>query len=242
MGNGFEFQGAAVGSKEFFASCLKRRFQKTLSILGNLHHLNDPQCALSILRYCLGTQKLVYTLGTNTPLNEVIEVLKSFDEGQREKLDQIVGSISGDGAWKQSSLPISLSGLGIRQSQDQYKGAFGGSITASEELLNEIDVPQKVTLLKELHMSLEPFNLFSHTRRKIHEAVDKDKSAALIRNQTSAREKARLQSQCLLHSGAWLAPPPITALGIQLSAKTFQVSVKYRLGIAVYDQERKCPY
>ena len=34
----------------------------------------------------------------------------------------------------------------------------------------------------------------------------------------------------------------IPAMGLHLSAKEFQVSVRYRLGIAVYDQERKCPY
>ena len=56
------------------------------------------------------------------------------------------------------------------------------------------------------------------------------------------REKARLQSLCLPHSGAWLGAPPIPALGLHLLAKDFQFSVKYRLGIAVYDQERKCPY
>ena len=38
------------------------------------------------------------------------------------------------------------------------------------------------------------------------------------------------------------AAPPIPAIGLQLSTKKFQVSVKYRLGIAVYDQEKKCPY
>ena len=44
------------------------------------------------------------------------------------------------------------------------------------------------------------------------------------------------------HFGAWLAAPPIPALGLHLSNKEFQVNVKYRLWIAVYDQERKCPY
>ena len=37
-------------------------------------------------------------------------------------------------------------------------------------------------------------------------------------------------------------PRPIPAIGLHLSAKEFQVSVKYRLGIAVYDPERNCPY
>ena len=98
LGNEFEVLGAAVGSKDFVASCLKRKIQKILSMLDNLHHLNDPQCVLGILRYCLGTPKLVYSLQTNTPSNEMLEVLKSFDDGQREVLDQIVGSIIDDDA------------------------------------------------------------------------------------------------------------------------------------------------
>ena len=43
-------------------------------------------------------------------------------------------------------------------------------------------------------------------------------------------------------SGAWLATPPVPALGLHLSPSEFQISVKYRLGIAVYEDERKCPY
>ena len=81
-----------------------------------------------------------------------------------------------------------------------------------------------------------------HTQKKIQEALDKEKLADLIRNQTPTREKARLQSLLLPHSAAWLAARPIPAMGLHLLAKEFQVSVRYRLGIAVYDQERKCPY
>ena len=98
LGNGFEILGAAVGSKEFVASCLMGRVRKILSMLDNLHHLNEPQCALGILRYCLGTPKLVYSLRTNTPSNEMLRVLKIFDDGQREVMDQIVGSIIDDDA------------------------------------------------------------------------------------------------------------------------------------------------
>ena len=43
LGNGFEVQGAAVGS--FFASCLKRRVQKDLSILGKC-----VQCTRNLIR------------------------------------------------------------------------------------------------------------------------------------------------------------------------------------------------
>ena len=205
LGNGFEVLGAAVGSKDLFASCLKRRLQKILSMLDNLHHLIDPQCALGILRYCLGTPKLVYSLRTNTPSNEMLEILKSFDDGQREVLDQNVGSIIDDDAWKQSSLPIGLSRVGVRQSQEQNKSAFVGSILTSDELVNKITSkrPSESDTFKELHQSLEPFNLLSHKQKKIQEALDKKKLAALPgKNQTSTREKARLQSLCLPHSGA----------------------------------------
>ena len=78
--------------------------------------------------------------------------------------------------------------------------------------------------------------------KKIQEAVDTEKFSELLRNQSSNREKARLQSLCLPHSGAWLAAPPVPALGLHLSPSEFQISVKYRLGIAVYEDERKCPY
>ena len=43
-------------------------------------------------------------------------------------------------------------------------------------------------------------------------------------------------------SGAWLAAPPVPALGLHFSPSEFQISVKYRLGIAVYEDERKSPY
>ena len=55
LGNAFEVPGAAVGSEDFVASCLKKRVQNISSTLDNLHQLNNPQCELGILRYCLGT-------------------------------------------------------------------------------------------------------------------------------------------------------------------------------------------
>ena len=97
-------------------------------MLNNLHHLNNPQCALGILRCCWELQNY-HTFYELT--------LRCFDDGQGEVLDQIVGSIIGDYAWRQSSLPISLSALGVRQSQEQYEGAFVGSIIASDELVNK---------------------------------------------------------------------------------------------------------
>ena len=240
LGNGFEVLGSAVGSPDFVSSCLKKRAQKVMSLLENLSYLDDPQCALGILRYCLGTPKL----RTNTPTRDLIDVLKVFDSSQRDALDQIIGAVTCDNAWKQSTLPINISGLGLRQSQEQYRAAYVGSVLASDDLVQKI-TNQRASdneVFKELYASLEPFNLTSYSQKKIQEAIDTDKFSELLRSQSSKREEARLQSLCLPQSGAWLAAPPVPALGLHLSPCEFQISVKYRLGIAVYEGERKCPY
>ena len=62
--------------------------------------------------------------------------MRTFDDGQREVLDQIVGTIICDDSWNNFSLPIGLSRLGVRRSHEQYKGAFMGSIIASHERNN----------------------------------------------------------------------------------------------------------
>ena len=132
--------------------------------------------------------------------------------------------------------------LGVKKPQEKIKRAFVGSIIASDELVNKntIKRPSKSDTFKELKQSLELFNLLSHTQKKIQEALHKNQLAYLIRNQTSTKEKTRFQSLCLPHSGKRLAAPPIPSLVLHLLAKEFQASVKYRLGIAVCDQERKC--
>ena len=132
----------------------------------------------------------------------------------------------------------------MRQSQEQYRAAYVGSVIASDDLVQKI-TNQRASdsrVFKELYASLEPFNLNSYTQKKIQEAVDTEKFSELLRNQSSNREKARLQSLSLPHSGAWLAAPPVPALGLHMCPSEFQISVKYRLGIAVYEDERKCPY
>ena len=97
----------------------------------------------------------------------MLEVLKSFDDGQREVLDQIFGSIIGNDGWKQSSLPINLSGLGVRQSQKRLSAQLQPQTNWSTK--NKKASLRKKNTFKELHQSLEPFNLLSHTQKKIQE-------------------------------------------------------------------------
>ena len=87
----------------------------------------------------------------------------------------------------QSTLPINISGLGVRQSQEQYRAAYVGSVLASDDLVQKI-TNQRASdsrVFKELYAILEPFNLNSYTQKKFQEALDTEKFSELLRNQSS---------------------------------------------------------
>ena len=56
---GLEILGAAIGNPNFVASSLRTRVNKIEKLLDNLAYLDDPHCALGILRRCLGAPKMV---------------------------------------------------------------------------------------------------------------------------------------------------------------------------------------
>ena len=55
------------------------------------------------------------------------------------------------------------------------------------------------------------------------------------------RERARVASVSLPHAGDWLVVAPLLALGLHLRPQEFVLAVKYRLGLAVFDQAGPCP-
>ena len=67
--------------------------------------------------------------------------------------------------------------------------------------------------------------------RRLEGMVDED----------DTREKARLGSLSLPHTGDWLNCAPIKSLGLHLRPSEFVLAVKYRLGLPIYDAEGPCP-
>ena len=55
------------------------------------------------------------------------------------------------------------------------------------------------------------------------------------------RERARLLSLTLDHTGDWLYTPPLKALGLHLRSPEFVLALKYRLGMPVFDSAGPCP-
>ena len=80
------------------------------------------------------------------------------------------------------------------------------------------------------------------SQKTIQQALDNEKFQGLKENLASEIEAARLLSLSVRHAGAWLSAPPIPALGLHMAPNEFRVSAKYRLGVPVYDAERKMPF
>ena len=242
---GLEILGAAIGNPSFVAASLSKRVSKIEKLLiFRLAYLDDPHCALGILRSCLGAPKMAYSLRCNTPSDESSVILQDFDNLQRTTFENMLGTGIGDSAWKQTCVPINKTGVGIRQAVDQLKAAFVGSVSQADASVEQI-TGEKITdnqILKETVEELKHLKISEYTQHKIQEARDDAAFSDLLGNQISNREKARLLSLMLPQSGAWLSAAPITSLGLHLQPNEFRAALKYRIGVPLYIEERKCPY
>ena len=242
--SGLEVLGAALGTPEFVCMKLNERIGKIGVLFEKLDYLDDPQCALGILRHCIGSPKMVYSLRCQTPTRPVIKSLKEFDAQQREKLENILGTVLPEESWTQATLPITLSGLGVRQCQDQYKASYVGSVLSSEDLVSKItgESPKNCQVFQDLYSSIAQLDISNLSQKTIQHSLDNEKFHVLKENLACERESARLLSLSVRYAGAWLSAPPIPALGLHMAPNEFRISAKYRLGVPVYDAERKCPF
>ena len=242
--SGPEVLGAALGTPEFVCMKFNERIAKIRVLFDKLDYLDDPQCALDILRHCIRSPKTVYSVHCQTPASPVIKSLKEFDAQQQEKLENILGTVLPEESRTQATLLITLSELGVRQCQDQYKASYFGSVLSSEDLVSKItsESPKNCQVFRDLYSSIAQLDISNLSQKTIQHALDNEKFHGLKENLACERESARLLSLSVRHAGAWLSAPPIPALGLHMAPNEFTISAKYRLGVPVYDAERKCPF
>ena len=243
--SGLEFIGAALGTPEFVCMKINERIVKIGVLFKKLDYLDDRQCALGILRHCIGSPKMVYSLRCQTPTSPAFKSLKEFDAQQREKLENILETVLPEESWTQATLSITLSGLGVRQCQDQFKASYVSSVLTSEDLSKiNGESPKNCQVLQDLYSIIAQLDISNLSQKTIQHALDNEKFHGLKENQNLAceREFARLLSLSVRHAGAWLSAPPIPALGLHMAPNEFRISAKYRLGVPVYDAEMKCTF
>jgi hypothetical protein len=121
--------GTPFGSDAAIAQFLGEVRAKHHALLQRLAKFPDPQVALSLLRYCLGAQKINHLLRVLwTPLAS--DFADSTEQDLRFTLDSILGSCLSDSAWTQSCLPIRFGGLGIQNPKLIHSAAYFSSALA----------------------------------------------------------------------------------------------------------------
>ena len=239
--------GAAIGTPTFVASCLEKRDKRVKNletVLENLGYIEDPQCAHGILRSCLGAPKLVYSMRCNTSSTEINKVLEKFDHLQRTTFESILGSVTNAYLWEQACLPISKTGAGVQRSLNQFKAAYVGSLCQSANIVEQITGvnPTHEISFTDLVEEFSALGILHLTQQKIQEHFDKTALSNLLEGQTSTKETAGLLSLSLPQSGDWLTAAPIPVFGLHLQPNEFRAALKYRLGVPLYDSDRRCPY
>ena len=97
------------------------------------------------------------------------------------------GTIISDNACKQACLPISKTGVGLRQAVDQLKVAFDGSISQAEALVEQITGEKNTynPIFKETVEELKNLEISQYTQQEIQEALDDAAFSDLLGNQIS---------------------------------------------------------
>ena len=161
-------------------------------MIDNLGYTENPQCALGILRSCLGAPKLVYSWRCNTPSTESNIILEKFDHLQRTTFENILGSVISDNSWEQACLPISKTGAGVRRSLNQFKAAYVGSLSQSAKIVEQItgvNTTHEISFT-DLVEEFSALGIINLTQHKIQEQFDNMALSNLLEGQTSTREKA----------------------------------------------------
>ena len=102
--------------------------EKTKPLLDRLQQLDNPHAAYGILKICIGTPKMLYSLRMVKPSPSVTKVLLHFDNAQRDCLETLITGNLTCSNWKQANLPIKLGGLGLRCGNDQHLAALISSV------------------------------------------------------------------------------------------------------------------
>ena len=244
---GIVLLGSPIGNTLFKAEEINSRVDKIEGLVEKLCLLEDSHIEYCLLRSCLAIPKMSYTLRTTDP-SLIEHILRRFDNCIRGALENILGTPLTDNQWIQSSLPVSMTGMGLRSAVDHGPGAFLSSVAESSTLVESITKDNvKFSLAAAFAMlrlkSDDQFSLddaSSVKQREISFKIDSRIHDELLSSTSDLRDKARLNSLSLDKAGAWLTVIPSKTLGLHLAPKEFRVSARYRLGLPVFSTKGPC--
>ena len=247
--------GCPIGSPEFVRMGILDRISKVELATDKLPLLRDAQVEYVLLRSCLSLPKMMYTLRTSDPTNYQM-CWQRCDDITRDALSRILGRPMDSKQWKQAQLPTSMGGLGLSSARDHAPAAYATPVLSvqvrklsilgrAEESSPPNIQPALITYLSDKmgeEATIE--SLTGVLQRAVSLTINLNNSKLLsnhINELGDVREKARLNSVGLPHSGDWLNVLPSPTLGLHIRSAEFVISVKYRLGMPVYSTVGQCP-
>ena len=134
---GITLLGAPLGDSGYEANILQQKVDKVRGITELLPDLQDPQTEFCLLRSCLSLPKIMFLLrSVDTCAHR--HLLAQFDLITREALGRILGAPVSDLQWRQSKLPITLGGMGLRASMDHCAAAYATSYLQSQSMVDQL--------------------------------------------------------------------------------------------------------
>ena len=101
------------------------------------------------------------------------------------KFEKILGTVLPEESWTQASLSITLSGMGVRQCQDQYKESFVGSVLSSEDLVSKMtreSRPKNCQVYQDFYSSIAQLDISNPSQKTIQHALENKKFHGLKDN------------------------------------------------------------
>lgn len=231
---GCPFDDEEIKSSFIKKNAFMHKMAENLSII-------EPHTAYFLLRHSFAVPRLTYMLRC-APCWRVPDCLVQFDDIVRECLENISNCKFEDQAWRQSCLPVSLGGLGIRDTTTLCFSAFLGCLNDVLPILpsilpsyifSTVDAAQQeaTEFYKNISLSTEISDLKHQKDFDLN--MCKSFVSNMLSNSETPEDKARLLALQEFESSAWLRALPSTSLGNLLDAPSFRISVALRLGVSV---------
>ena len=123
-----------MGEIGFEREILDERVESIRGLVAALPSLDNPHMEFSLLRSCFAFPKFAFALRT-TDTTAHREVREEFDALVRDSLGDILGLALSDAKLEEPSLPVALSGFGLRGVVRHGPAAYLASLSASQPLV-----------------------------------------------------------------------------------------------------------
>ena len=212
----------------------------SLKVMGSRLCLLTKHDAILLLRHCIATPRVLYTLRTAPCFRS--PCLEDFDLELRSILSTVLNiNLDNDSVWSQATLPVRNGGIRVRRATQLAPSTFLPSVAGCSSLINQI-VPQRLRNTPDLAIA-EAVHVWSrghnqpppptpeNTKQRMWDGPCVQANfEALLSTATEPRSRARLLAAATSESGSWLNAVPASSLGLRMDDDVVRIAVGLHLG------------